>query len=249
MKKFYTKKKHYKGIFFLFSLILLFIFVGCIFSYANEKIAPKLEEYSEYELKRFNTLIINKMIVKEINDTVSLEDLFYITKENDEVHTIDFNPIAVNRLLSIITSSIGRDFDALSKGNYEELNLEDNVLSSYNKDLLKRGIVFMIPSGMIINNIFLSNLGPRIPVRFGLTGDVLSTVHTKITNYGINNALVEVNADITISQRMILPFFTKNVQTTVSVPIIIKMIQGTVPNYYFNGIDKNSNIVSFPIQK
>ena len=76
----------------------------------------------------------------------------------------------------------------------------------------------------------------------------MSQVNTKITNYGINNALVEVNADVTITERMILPFFTKDVSTTVTVPIVMKLIQGNIPEYYFNGIDKNSNIVTLPVQ-
>lgn len=248
-KYIWKNKKINKYTILMITLFFLFLSVFFVFSYINKKITPELESYAEYELKKFNTLIINKMIVKEINDTISLEDLFVITKDNeDSIHTIDFNPIAVNRLLSIITGSIQTDFQNLEQGNYEKLNLQDNVLSSYNKDLLKRGIVFTIPSGMVFHNTFLNNLGPKIPVRFSLTGDIVSKVNTKVTNYGINNALLEVNADVTITERMILPFLSKNISTTVTVPIVIKMIQGTVPDYYFNGIDKNSNLVTLPIQ-
>ncbi len=228
-------------------LVILCVFL--VFRWASNVLTPKLEVYAETELRRFSTLIINKMIVKEINDTISIEDLFIVSKDsNDSIHTVDFNPIAVNRLLSIITNSIQTDFQDLEQGNYENLNLEDNVLSDFDMDLLKRGIVFTIPSGMVFDNPLLSNLGPKIPVRFSLTGDITSTINTKITNYGINNAMVEVNADVTIHERMILPFLTKDIDITVSVPLVMKLIQGTVPNYYFNGIDKNSNIVTVPIQ-
>lgn len=246
-KKYVFKMK--KSSLFLLSLGFLFFFVFWIFQYASKVITPKLETYAESELQKFNSLIINKMIVKEINDTISMEDLFIISKdEENSIHTIDFNPIAVNRLLSIVTNSLQTDFKNLEQGNYEVLELEDTILSSYDKDLLKRGIVFTIPSGMISNNPFFSNLGPKIPVRFSLIGNITSKINTKVTNYGINNALLEVNIDVTITERMILPFLTKNISTTVSVPMVIKMVQGTVPNYYFGGIDKNSNIVSLPIE-
>ncbi len=238
-----------KGNVLTITCLLVILCVFFVFHWASSVLTPKLEAYAEAELHRFSALIINKMIVKEINDTISIEDLFIVSKDSsDSIHTVDFNPIAVNRLLSIITNSIQTDFQNLEQGNYEDLNLEDNALSDFDMDLLKRGIVFTIPSGMVFDNPLLSNLGPKIPVRFSLTGDITSKINTKITNYGINNAMVEVNADVTIRERMILPFLTKDIEITVSVPIVMKLIQGTVPDYYFNGIDKNSNIVTVPIQ-
>jgi len=38
----------------------------------------------------------------------------------------------------------------------------------------------------------LSNLGPKIPVKFDLVGEVIINIETKITNYGINNAMMEI---------------------------------------------------------
>lgn len=253
LRKKYTLEKSgikvTKGNILTVTIILIMVCIYLVFHWASSILSPKLESYAELELRKFSTLIINKMIVKEINDTISLEDLFIVSKDSsDSIHTVDFNPIAVNRLLSIITNSIQSDFQNLEQGKYEELNLDDNALIDYDKDLLKRGIVFTIPSGLVFNNPLIANLGPKIPVRFSLTGDITSKINTKITNYGINNAMVEVNADVTIRERMILPFLTKDVVITVSVPIVIKLIQGTVPDYYFNGIDKNSNIVTLPIQ-
>lgn len=242
-------KLKFKNRVLIITFFFLFFFVFILLFQINKKIRPKLEEYSEYELKKFNSIIINQMIIKEINDTVSLEDLFLISKTEDyKIHTIDFNPIAVNRLLSIITNSIQTDFQKIEQGQFEEISIKDTILSSYKKDLLKRGIVFMVPSGIFFSNFLFSNLGPKIPVRFSLTGDIVSNIQAKVTNYGINNAFIEVFANVTISERMILPFFTKNVQTTVSVPIIMKLIEGNVPNYYYSGMDKNSNIFSLPIQ-
>ena len=112
-KKYFLKKgKVKKGTVFILSLVLALFAVFFIFRYVSYQLTPKLERYAESELKRFNTLIINKMVIKEINDTISIEDLFVISKDsNDSIHTIDFNPIAVNRLLSIMTSS----FEKLNK--------------------------------------------------------------------------------------------------------------------------------------
>ena len=47
--------------------------------------------------------------------------------------------------------------------------------------------------------------------------------------------------------RMILPFITEYTTVNVSIPIIIKLINGTVPEYYFNGLSESSNVFALPI--
>ena len=46
--------------------------------------------------------------------------------------------------------------------------------------------------GIITNNALLSNLGPKVPVKINLVGNVISNVGTKVENYGINSIMVEV---------------------------------------------------------
>ena len=231
----------------LMTLVLLILFFILALSYINQIIVPKLLIYAETEMQKFGRLIANKTVVKEINDTISTDDLFVINKSNDIIQTIDFDPIAVNRLLSIITSSIESDFMAIEQGNYDTIGLDNNVLINYDGDDLKQGIIFNIPSGILFDNVLLSNIGPKIPVRFSLTGDIGSKIETKITNYGINNALVETSAKVDINMRMILPFITEYTTISVSIPIIIKLINGTVPEYYFNGLSDSSNVFALPV--
>lgn len=228
---------------FLISILCIILIDSYLLFIFGKKLTPKLSIYAESELQKFNTFIINKMIVNEINENINLDDLFFVEKNENKIHSTNFNPIAVNRVLSIITTSLERDLKQIEQGNFEGLE------GFYQEDLLKKGIAFMIPSGMVFDNPILSNLGPKIPVRFHLTGNIESKIHTKITNYGINNAFLEVSADVTVREKLILPFFTKTIETTISVPIIMKLIEGNVPSYYFDGIDKNSNLYTLPIQE
>ena len=130
----------------------------------------------------------------------------------------------------------------LEEGNLDLLEASDDVLIYYDKENLKKGIIFRIPSGIVFNNSLLTNIGPKIPVRFTLVGDVLSGINTKVTNYGINNALLEVSVNIKLTLKVILPISTKEVNVETNVPIAIKMIQGNVPNYYSNGLNSNFSI-------
>lgn len=215
----------------------------------NNKLTPTLINYAEVEMKRFSGLIINKAISNYALNNDNIDDLFIITKDNDGViKTIDFNPIMVNKLLAKITEDIQINLKNIINGNVDSLTDTTNLLSSYDESKLKKGIIFEIPSGIVFKNALLSNLGPRIPVRLNLIGDVVSNINTKITNYGINNAMMEVNVNIELNEQVILPFVTKQITHTTQVPISIKLIQGIVPNYYFNGIDKNSPNLAIPME-
>lgn len=228
-------------------LVLLIILIVMSFRFINKKAAPVFKEYAEMEVKRLSNLIINKAVSKQLVENADIENLFIITKENSgEIRTVDFNPTVVNKFLSTTTSSIQLNLKQIEQGHIDLLDLPDDVLITYDKSKLKKGIIYEIPSGVILGNSLLSNLGPKIPVKFSLIGDISSTIKTKVTNYGINNAMIEVSIAIKIEEMAILPFLSERIKIENQIPIAIKMIEGNIPNYYFNGIDRESTSFSLP---
>jgi len=194
-------------------------------------------------------LIINKAISEVINDDLKVDELLIIEKDNkNEIQTIDFNPIYVNTILTKITNRVQFNLKSVINGRIDKIDIINEDLGEYNLDKLSHGIIFEIPSGIIFNNTLLANLGPRIPVRFDLIGEVISNIGTKITNYGINNAMMEISVNIELNEQVILPFISKKITYVVNAPVAIKLIQGVVPNYYFNGLAKDSANVFIPIE-
>lgn len=227
----------------IFSFILVFIIIILLFRIINERINPILFDYATLESRKFASIIINKAIEKNVATNLVIEDLYIVSKkENNEITSVDFNPAIVNKVLTKVTSSVQMNLKNLEEGNLDLLEASDDVLIYYDKENLKKGIIFRIPSGIVFNNSLLTNIGPKIPVRFTLVGDVLSGINTKVTNYGINNALLEVSVNIKLTLKVILPISTKEVNVETNVPIAIKMIQGNVPNYYSNGLNSNFSI-------
>lgn len=227
----------------IFSFVLVFIIIILLFKIINERINPILFDYATLESRKFASIIINKAIEKNVATDLVIEDLYIVSKkENNEITSVDFNPAIVNKVLTKVTSSVQMNLKNLEEGNLDLLEASDDVLIYYDKENLKKGIIFRIPSGIIFNNSLLTNIGPKIPVRFTLVGDVLSGINTKVTNYGINNALLEVSVNIKLTLKVILPISTKEVNVETNVPIAIKMIQGNVPNYYSNGLNSNFSI-------
>ena len=226
-------------------IILLIISIFLAFKFINLKINPVLLDYANMEARKLASIIINDAINKNFKD-INIDELFIITKEENEIKAIDFNPIIVNQVLTNTTILIQTNLKYLEQGKIELLNLNTDALIDYNTDKLRQGIIYEIPSGVIFGNSFLANIGPKIPVRFSLVGDIVSYVNTNVKDYGINNALIEVNIVLELSEQLILPFVTDKITIDTTIPVALKLIQGTVPNYYLNGL-QNSPAITLPI--
>lgn len=234
--------------FIILTITGLIIAVTFVFRIINQKVSPVLLEYAELETRKVASVVINSAINKEVSKTINLDNLFIISKDSSgDINTIDFNPIEVNKLLAKTTEIIQNNLKNLEDGKIENLDLPNSNYLSEEEDL-KRGIIFEIPSGLVFNNLFLNNLGPKIPVRLNLVGDIISEITTNVSNYGINNALIEIRINLKLTEQVLLPITSNRIEIEVSVPIALKIIQGTVPNYYLNGLSGSSSVVAIPIE-
>ncbi len=217
-------------------LVLIIIPINLILNYINKKISPKLTNYAELEIRKISNLIITKSITKEALEKLNINDIFIINRNNNnEILTVDLDTVKINNLIREATINIEENLKQLELGNVNE----------YNEN--KNGVILKIPLGQIYNNFLLNNKGPKIPVKLKIVGDMQMETKTKITNYGINSALIEVNLEIKIKEKIILPITSKEIEVIQTTPIAIKLIQGTVPNYYSNGINKNETF-SIPLE-
>lgn len=245
MKQIRLKKKMKKSkkclIFFLSVLFLFF----CMFFWLNKKIEPFLENYAELEIKKFANLIINHAVSTEIKKNSQVDQLFTIEKDNDgNIVAMDFNTFFVNQFLSSVMNTIHEELTQIENGEVKEENTE--LLNRYQKEKLEKGILYEVPIGLFLDFPLWINLLPKVPIKFQFLGDVSSHIHTKITNYGINNAFVEVNIEVEVSMMSMLPFFSQRFTVQSEVPMIMKLVEGTVPNYYFHGFEKDSMNFSLP---
>lgn len=216
-----------------------------IFRIINNKISPIILSYAELELRKLSSVIIKSAVNTSV-ENMDFEELFIINKDSSgEIRTIDFNPNRVNKLLVVVTEEIQKNLKNMEEGNIESLNLSGfSYLGSINK--LKKGVIFEIPSGLVLGNSFFSNLGPKVPVKISLVGDIFSEISTKVTNYGINNALIEIRINLKLTEQVFLPIASNKIEIETSIPLTLKLIQGNVPSYYLNGINQNSSSLSIP---
>jgi sporulation protein YunB len=227
-------------------VIIMFIVVG--FKGLNKKVTPILMTYAKEETYNLATLIINDAISKKVVNELTLDNLFLITKDdNGDIVSIDFNSIIVNKVLTTTTSAVERSLKYVEQGRINELNFSDSLIVEYDEKLAKKGIFYEIPLGIVFGSSLFSNLGPKIPVKMSLVGSIISGVETKVTNYGINNALIEVYVHLQVSIQVILPFISDKIQVETDIPVAIKLIRGNIPEYYSNG-NLSSPLLSIPVE-
>lgn len=235
MKRIKLKKRKNKYNKLICIIILIIISIIFIFNYINKKIMPIFLEYAEFQASKIATYVISKAVDEEVSQNLDLEDLFISTTDSTgNIKSIDFNPITINKISNMIKANIFEYLEDLENGNIEKIKNTSLFSSRINE-----GIVFEIPTGVVFDNIILTNLGPKIPVKLNLVGDILTNISTKVTEYGINNAVIEVMVNVEVYEQVILPFTTKKITITTDIPIALKLIQGEIPSYLFNNLKNN----------
>lgn len=226
-------------------IFIFFVFALTIFiNYYSNKALPLLISYAEAEAKKLIILVINKAVTKQISN-VDTDDIFEVTYNNNgEVILVDFNSKRTSVALSTITSLVEINLRAIEEGRIDMIELPDNSLDSFDTDLLEKGIILEVPLGVISNSALLTNLGPKVPVKLSLIGDVSSGFSTEVEEYGINNALITLNIDVEVNAKVVLPFISDDMNISASIPIAMKVIQGKIPEYYLNGFSTKSSIVT-----
>lgn len=238
------KKKHI----ILKLIMMIIISVICSFMlirYFSKNIKPGLMIYAEDEVTRITTLIINNSIKNIIIEEIDEDNIFEIVRNNDgEIQLIGYNTKNVNILLNSIALIIQNNLKAIENGDTEFIDLSSNYLKEFDRDLLKQGIVGKVPIGSFLGSSLLTNVGPKIPIKFSLIGDVTTNIKTNIKEYGINNALLQVSIEVSVNFRVNLPFTSNKIIVSSEIPISMKIIQGSIPDFYTGGLQSNYGLVS-----
>ena len=66
----------------LITFILLIIFTFIILVFLSNKVMPFYMNYSEAEMKRVVTTVINKSVTEEVTNQLEVDSLFVLKKEN-----------------------------------------------------------------------------------------------------------------------------------------------------------------------
>lgn len=214
---------------------LVLLIVSLIFKYINTEIVPPLEVYAENEVKKISSLIISDAVESiSFSEEETMSFFNTLTNKSDEVISVDFNTAKINKSLVKLNKAVYKDLKSFENGRYK---LEDTEIET-------EDLIYKIPLGYITGNYTLSNIGPKVPLKAKVIGSVVSNIKTEVSSYGINNSLLKVYIDVTVNMRFMLPLISKDVLVNNSIPLVVKIIQGKIPNVYGGSYAVTSPITS-----
>ncbi len=236
-------KNHFfsKNRFLWILIVILFGFV-CLFKWFDRKASPKIIYVAEQNLSKYVDSVASDFQIFLDSSGKYEEFLEIIENEKGEITNVDYNMTEIYSLATELTSYLQ---NSLKKAT--ELQTIPYSNTSFNKNITD-GILLDIPLGIVSNSPFLVNLGPKIPVVIRFMNSVFSNVKTRLTNYGINNAMIEVYLNVTISYEIILPVTKETKEKNYELLIDSKLIQGKVPEWYSKAFESQSAFLELPFK-
>lgn len=223
----------------LLTIIIYLILISIICSitfiyYFSNKLGSNLIKCAEDELNRLTSIIMSNCIEKYLQETKELNLVTITRNKNNDIERIQYNTKILNQTRARILEILDEDLDHLVKGELEETNINLNKLSDEYYERTSEGIIFNISTGSATGNTFFANLGPKIPINLSTVGDTSAKIITNITEYGLNNALLEISIILSATTIIQMPFLSKEVTVENTIPLSIELIQGTIPTQYLN---------------
>lgn len=186
-----------------------------IFSLYSKKLNPKLNDYIDFLVKDE----IYKKVIKSNNFITNEEvnDILYIDKnKSNEIVYLDYDIDKTYKLLNKYIESLKKD------------NSKSKILT----------VPFFIAS----DNIIISSLGPKIKFKYEIIDNIKGKIKTKVTDFGVNNALVEMYFELEIGYLVVIPMNKKESVLKTEILISSKIINGKVPTFYGKNIFKESSV-------
>ena len=221
-------------------LLLISLICSCIFIYYFEKtLGPSLITCAENEVRYLATQVINNSIKKYHKNNNKINFFEMEKNSQKEITLVKYNTKEINKATTIITEILEKDLLNLTKGNIKELDLNLNTITQEYYEKINDGVIFTISSGASTGNSLLANIGPKIPLKLKLVGEVNTELKSKVTEYGLNNALIEIYLDTKVIMVIQMPFLSKKIIIENKIPLTMEIIQGNIPEYYLGNSTNN----------
>lgn len=219
-----------RSTFFIYTILIIIILTILYLYWISQKVWPGIEKRATQEVENVISKMVNALATEE---DYNVKNLYIVEKnDNDEIIMIDFNQSEVNKILERITANLGTYLIALEKGNIEELEKHNiyftNIIKNQSNDIYQ----YFLRMGNVTGNVFLENLGAKVPLRINFIGNINSSIDFEAEEYGINNIITKLFLKLELNVSIILPMAVKQSTVSTQIPIAIKLIQGLIPDYY-----------------
>lgn len=214
----------------------------------NARLMPTYLQYAEVQTFKIASHVVSKAINARTSTVLDVNEIIEdLPSESDYMLTTRFNTEIINKVRAETVTLVKEHLQLAEQGDLTQLPDLENVEYDISEIQKGDGIVFFVPIAQALNLPLLGNLGPRVPIRFHIIGNVASDVATSFKEFGINNALVEVNIHLTVNVQIIIPFASKQSSVEQTIPVAIGLVRGQVPHIYTNGGDGAQPSIEVPV--
>lgn len=241
-----VRLKHNFKIDFIY-LVLIIILFNTILIVKNfsRNVNNSINNMASKKTKEITALIISSLLTENKIYTEDFKDIISIKyNEKNEITAVNYDLEKVYVKASELNKLLYSEFS-----NIENAKINNKLINeSFFKQDSDNGLILLLPSGYAFNNSLLANLGPSIPIKILFINSVFLNIKTKVTSYGINNALMEVYLTIDVKSSILFPNHTEDINTGKEFLISAKVIEGKVPYIYGNGMNSESGKINVPLE-
>lgn len=196
-------------------------------------IEPTLMHVAQRKTEEIASLAINEAIINKLFDSIDMQDIL-ISKEDKDGNIVyaGVNQKIVNNVQNKSAIVVQEFLKEIEEGRIPESIAASEDLNFKKNHSNEPGVIMEIPLGQATENSLLANLGPRIPIKFTIVGDVNTDIEEKIETVGINNTWISINIIVTVKAKVVIPFATETATVTRPIQIMGQFIPGEVPIYY-----------------
>lgn len=210
MAKFKRRKKYKVSFIYIFIISMILFLSLFFFNLYGKYASTKLISVANIKLNEMMESVVSNNINYSLFKNTSLENILEIDKNsNEEIIRASFNLEKAYFVLELVTEEI----ESVIRAKESDYHLE-------------------LPMFIGSNNILVSSLGPKVYVPVKFVGSVLTNIRTDITDYGLNNALVEIYVTISLKSDLISPVNTERVELEYEALIASSVVAGRVPSIY-----------------
>ena len=206
----------------------------------NKRVKPEMFYMVESQIDKYSKDIIMKSFNKKLLENHNLNNVIKIRKnKNDEIIAVDFDLDKAYAVSLDFSQNIKESLPLISNQLVQDTELI--------KPFKNNNFIILLPLGLASQNSFLANLGPKIPVKIYYEDSLVTGLKTKVSNYGINNALLEIYLNVTLSENVYIPFSKKKLNTNFKILLSSLVVEGTVPDLYNGLLENNSSLINVPL--
>lgn len=201
-----------------FCLIVLVMVIT--FQSILNSIQPILDTLCKDKAKSVATIICNEESTKIIYN-YQYEDLITIHRDNENnITMIQSNITPINYIISDVAEKIQKRIEE-NKSENTSINL-----------------------GSFTGSKILSGLGPKIPIKLSLVGNVETDLRSEFKSQGINQTIHRIYLQVDCKISILTPYNTVEEKISNQVLIAENIIVGKIPDTYYQleGISKENTV-------